>query len=259
MGSEEYEIRVKRGKPPSEKDWLILDDVNLEGADFSGRTLKLGLTVRGKSSFTRCTFEKMRIGQVTFGTYPQAVYTECSFDRSRMGMRTAGNARFVRCSFRDVRIKPLFGWKLEFIDCVFSGRIEQATFWGLLSKDDQAKCGRTRNTFAGNDFSEADLVDVAFRDGIDLTRNKLPQSPDHLVILDGRAALARVRKRVFEMPDSKLRDYALGVVKATGVGLGIEPDHLYMNRNDGLGPNDEAHHLVFDLLKEESEAVWHSK
>ncbi|MGV8082252.1 MAG: hypothetical protein AB2L09_01265 [Coriobacteriia bacterium] len=256
MGSEEYEIRVKHGKPPSEKDWMILDDVNLEAADFSGRTLKLGLTVRGRSSFTRCTFEKMRIGDATFGTYPQAVYTECSFDRSRMGMRTAGNARFVRCSFRDVRIKPLFGWELEFIDCVFSGRIEQATFWGLLSKDDQAKCGRTRNAFEGNDFSGADLVDVAFRDGIDLTRNKLPDSPDHLIILDGRAALARVRKRVFEMPDSKLRDAALIWVKTKDANLRGEPDHLFMRRINERSAFDRAHNLVFDLLKEESEAIW---
>jgi hypothetical protein len=61
------------------------------------------------------------------------------------------------------------------------------------------------------------------------------------------------------MSDSKLRDDALSEVKVASVDLGADPDHLYMNRNDGLGPHDEAHHLVFDLLKEESEAIWQPK
>ena len=48
---------------------------------------------------------------------------------------------------------------------------------------------RERNGFIGNDLSSADLVDVDFRGGIDLTKQILPSGPDYIYIADtGMAA-----------------------------------------------------------------------
>ncbi|MGV8082792.1 MAG: hypothetical protein AB2L09_04035 [Coriobacteriia bacterium] len=61
------------------------------------------------------------------------------------------------------------------------------------------------------------------------------------------------------MPDSELRDDTLIWAKTKGVNLRGEPDHLFMRRIEERSAFDRAHNLVFDLLKEESEAIWQPK
>lgn len=97
---------------------------------------------------------------------------ECTFDGARIAFGPGGYARFVRCSFRNVALRDWFAFTVELVDCIFSciftGRLEGAFFIGTVPDQDVPIVGRTRNEFAGNDFSDMDLRDVAFRTGIDL-------------------------------------------------------------------------------------------
>ncbi len=52
-------------------------------------------------------------------------YIECSFDGLRF-WHGGGFARFVRCSFRNINVRDWFCFGAEFIDCVFTGRFEDA-------------------------------------------------------------------------------------------------------------------------------------
>ena len=175
----------------------------------------------GDSRLTRCRFERLKVESASFGTgLRPTVYTECSFDGSRLGGTGWGRARFVRCSFRNVRLRGLFGFDAEFVDCVFTGRAEHCVFNGAPNADldqvrelatgwptcrrqraalqrriDEAPPDRTANEFRGNDFSGMELIDVDFRDGIDLTAQRFPPGDEYAIVLDASAAIARARAR----------------------------------------------------------------
>lgn len=189
----------------------------LEGANFAG--LKLKQFTATESSFRRCSFDAIRIEQACFGggTKPSE-YTDCSFDRARIRAIAPGVARFMRCSFRDCLIRDFFGMAVEFIDCVFSGRIEGAVFRGSVPEEDRALFGRVMNEFRGNDFREAELRDVAFRGGIDLTKQKLPEGEGYLYVPDAADVLQRVRRNVVGWRDLDSRRQVLAILE------GLESD-----------------------------------
>lgn len=256
-------MRVTYDVPDPDKGELIkFDGVEACDQDFSGLKPKKILGV-AESRFTRCSFERLRAPKVCFGAGPtQSVYVECSFDHSRFKANAPGNARFERCTFRDVKIDYMIGQGLEFIDCVFSGQLREVVFWGSVGMDQLVGAyGRETNEFTGNDLSGADLVDTGFRGGVDLTKNILPLGSGTLVALDGPEALRRVRQRVFEMPDSPLREQVMNLVKASDMWLSgaVSQEHLWMRRSDNeslmKGELVPATELLFDLVKDESEAL----
>lgn len=55
----------------------------------------------------------------------------------------------------------------------------------------QDSLDRSVNEFHGNDFRGMDLVDVAFRRGIDLTKQVLPEDDDYVLVADARTAVER--------------------------------------------------------------------
>ena len=104
-------------------------DSNVEDGDFSGRRLSY-LSVVG-ARLTHCRFERMRIEQAYLGSGGAAsTYVGCSFDGSSFDILFAGFARFERCTFRDVNITEWRGETAELVNCVFTGRIKRAIFWG---------------------------------------------------------------------------------------------------------------------------------
>lgn len=207
------------GAVSMKRDRIELKGANLDGEDFSG--LKLEHFMATQSSLHRCRFDGSQIEQACFGggTKPSE-YTDCNFDRSRITAIAPGIAKFVRCSFRDCRIQNFFGVTVEFVDCIFSGRIKKAVFQGSVPDEDRAQVGRATNEFRGNDFREAELIDVSFRGGIDLTKQKLPEGAGYLFVPDAAGALEKVRRDVVGWCDLDLRRKVLAILK--GFELDVE-------------------------------------
>ena len=197
------------------KEHMVFDHENARGVDYSGRILKQFGAVGCR--FEHCRFDKMRIGDFSYGAGREtSQYIECTFDRLRFG-HGGGLARFVRCSFKDVDIRGWCSYKTEFIDCVFTGRLRTSIFYGTVPEEDRPWVGREKNEFQGNDFSGAELIDVAFRTGIDLERQRLPSGPDYLYIPDAPAAIERAKRGLADwMPGTELQREALILVEVYG-------------------------------------------
>lgn len=235
------------------KDVVRYSDVTVDGGDFSHIPRRARLFVSG-SNFVRCDFQSLQLREVNFGQGDtQSTYVDCSFDGTAFRAAAAGNARFTRCSFRDVKIRYMIAGSTEFIDCTFTGELKDCVFWGRISMDFLSRrLGRVLNEFSGNDLSEATLIDCGFRGGIDLTANALPPAPDHLVALDGRAALERALAQIAKMPASQTRDTALLLGRARERIFEFGQSHLWMSREDGdvtaHGSARDAYLVLFDTV-----------
>jgi uncharacterized protein YjbI with pentapeptide repeats len=160
------------------------------------------------SKLVGCFFQDVHARSANFGGgHSQSMYTDCIFEDCDFVFGVIGNARFSRCRFNRCRLSHIFGTTLEMIDCSFpETRIEQAVFHGTSRATESGEAKRERNEFTGNDFSTADLVDVGFRGGIDLTKQVLPTGRDFVFVADmGRAST--VAQEIAELdsgsPDAK--------------------------------------------------------
>jgi hypothetical protein len=179
-----------------EYDRYCLFDERIEGLDLSGAVVpELDI---GQSVLVGCNFRGIIIDKVYFGSGRiQTTYTNCDFTGSTIRSGSAGEARFVNCLFRDVMISNFLALNGEFIDCFFSGRLDGVVFDGRhRPPSDVVVDKRTRNEFRGNDFSEVEWRNVAFRGGIDLSLQKLPKR-DCIVIENLAEALKIARERIF--------------------------------------------------------------
>ncbi|WP_204075862.1 hypothetical protein [Planotetraspora phitsanulokensis] len=124
-----------------------------------------------------------------------------------------GRATFISCSFLDASLVNLNFMDAEFVDCVFSGRIESVTFsadpW---SRD--AELGREKNRYQGNDFSTALMRNVSFRGGIDLDMQRFPDTADYFILRDAAAGLDKALRDVERWEDPKDRSMAKARIKA---------------------------------------------
>jgi hypothetical protein len=162
------------------------------------------------STFTDCRFDRARIKQAAFGSGMEpSQYVGCSFDGTSL-RALGGFTRFVNCTFRNLQVAKAAPDYLEFVDCTFTGKITGLQFWGAPPSGPTlyasltttlARSGtpeppgleqlvmRNRNEIRGNDFSEAELVKVSFRFGVDLTAQKLPVGEDYLYLPDAETTL----------------------------------------------------------------------
>src|SRR4051794_32017192 len=179
---------------------FVLHGEELEGVDFSNlrpRYFSIGVGSR----LVRCDFRRLRpTTWPTFGSGMQpTTYVECLFDDMAIKGGGAGRANFMGCSFRDVKIQDYRFMDAQFVDCVFSGHLKSVIFSAApTSVDDEL--GRTRNQFAGNDFSKALMEDVSFRGGIDLDVQRFPDNPEYLIIRDAGTVLARAWSDIQQWP-----------------------------------------------------------
>jgi hypothetical protein len=165
------------------------------------------------SLFERCRFERMRIADASFGSGREtSTYRDCSFDGTRTKFMGGGFARFERCSFQDVDFREWFCFTVEFVDCVFSGSLRGCVFNGKVPDDDVRWAGRTMNQITGNDFSRAELWDVGFRTGVDLTAQRLPSGPAYRYISDAASAAARARAAIITWDDLDFRQSCLRIL-----------------------------------------------
>jgi hypothetical protein len=227
-------------------DRLVLHDVELSGADFSRRKL-LQLSVAG-SRLTSCRFEEVRATAATLGGGTKmSQFVECSLDRSRLTLGPGGYARFERCSFRNVDLRHWFCSTVELVDCTFSGRLQKAIFNGTVPEDRRALAGRIRNEYSGNDFSSMDLVDVAFRSGVDLTLQRLPVGPQYLYVGDAAGSVERARSAVVGWDDLTLRREAMALIGIFEEDIERGQRQLFLRKDDFSGPK-EALNALFALL-----------
>jgi hypothetical protein len=241
----DFEAKVVGQKKLRADDRLVFEHSSVEGEDFSGQKL-WDLSIVG-SRFEACRFERMRVESASFGAgHEQSVYLECSFDGSRMSLPVGGNARFEHCSFRDVDFRDWFCFSVEMVDCTFSGKLRKAWFNGIPLEEDQHFLHRTRNEFRGNDFSHMELIEVAFRTGIDLTLQRLPQRSQYVYIPNAQKALSEVRRECVRWTDLELRRSALAVLEVFDDMLNAGQRQLFLNKNDLV--RDEADRAVFDML-----------
>lgn len=204
-------VDVVRTRVIDDGQRVILRRARLVGADFSGR--KLVEFASEGSRLERCRFDGTKIDYAVLGSGGRlSEYVGCTFDGARIRFGPAGTCRFVGCSFREVDLRDWFCFRVELVDCVFSGRLRKVVFNGRPVTSDRPSARRVRNEFRGNDFSQAELIDVSFRTGIDLTEQQLPTGPDYIYVANAEAALPRVRDEVTRWPDPEQRRLAMVLV-----------------------------------------------
>lgn len=197
---------------------LTIDSQRFVEHDFSGKKLDSFCSIG--SQFLRCSFRDIHIGDAGWGAgRKQSRYTECCFDGAKFRSIAPGNARFEGCSFRNVRILEFFGVSVEFVDCVFSGHVGKGYLNGTRDHRRFSLFERKTNKIVGNDFSECDLRDFAFRTGIDLNKQKLPSGSRYLYLDDVSAALERATPIIASWNDSETRRLAMILLKTVRMDL----------------------------------------
>jgi len=165
-------------------------------------------------TFEGCDFSNMRPDSISFASGREPTqYRQCRFDGSRFKKVIAGQARFEKCTFLDVDIRGLFAHSAEFIDCVFSGVLRTSVFFGRVFGNDQKDVPRTVNEFRGNDFSAMKFIDVGFRQGIDLSLQRLPEGDGYLYLRNAGQKLASFRQKYTQQPPSKRRQEVFEFLK----------------------------------------------
>ena len=153
------------------------------------------------STFIGCKFEGITAKDISFGAgMNESVYEGCSFDNSSFNSTAIGFARFIDCTFKNVKIKEFFGVQASFINCSFSGEIKKGKFNGKFND----LSGRIYlNDIYGNDFSGANLIDVGF-DDVDLFKQEFPDCRRFRIIPDLKDFLSKKREEVKSLEDEKL-------------------------------------------------------
>ena len=243
------EVKVVGRIKVSRDDRVVLEGANLVGEDYSGRDLMQFCTIGCR--LERCRFNRARIRDTQFGSgRAMSEFIECSFDGATM-IHGGSLTRFVRCSFRDVDLRDWMCHAVEMVDCVFTGRMTRCIFNGTVPVEQRPLVGRERNEFHGNDFSGVDLVDVAFRSGIDLTQQRLPTGPEYLYLPDAAEVVRKARAEAATWSESDLRERALRLLKMwEEVELRGGQRQLFLRSDDYYPiPPREAVDKLFALLR----------
>ncbi len=217
-------IKVKAKKidgPPFDKSQIFtLKHVNAQREDYSSKKIHSFIVV--KSHFSQCQFKNLSVEDMRFGGTggisniedfnidPTSIYEDCIFDGSRLDGIGAGDAKFIRCSFRNVYIRDLNFGDCQFIDCVFSGKLQKINFFGTprMSR-------RKFNEFRGNDFSAVEFYDTSFRGDIDLTQQKFPQSDKYIYAYDGLGFVSRLKETLPRIQNEKLKKHVNTLIKVS--------------------------------------------
>jgi hypothetical protein len=214
-----------------------LEGITAERVDFSGLRFHSFLTER--CSFVECDFSDVHAQWLPFGD-GGSLFRDCSFRGASIG--DFGDVRLERCDFTDTNLEGWFTWEADLVECRFAGRLSDVVFNGRNLEDSRP------NEFVGNDFRDADLDGVAFRLGIDLDAQLLPEGPQYLRIRDlpSRVRQARDQVRRWSKPDRETALQVLQVIEKVYVG---EPD-VFTKRAFLLEMSDsrEVGERVLDLL-----------
>lgn len=190
----------ERNQPDDERV-VALHRATIAAVDF--RRARFDRFTIGGCLFDRCDFRGLKLDQrlaPLFTALPRSVFRDCYFDGVDMRRGRLGQSRFERCTFDDARLEGARTEAAEFIDCRFAGRLDGVTFygapWGAEAK--RLDPPRRRNEFRGNDFRDAEMLDVAFVYGIDVDRQRFTLDELHVRVDDFQRRLGRARTEVKE-------------------------------------------------------------
>ena len=199
-----------------------------------------------KSDFTRV---KPRVIVFGSGTEP-TTYRECIFDGGRFKKVIPGLARFERCSFLDIDLFGFVGHAAEFVDCVSSGIIRGSTFHGRVFASYEDATTRVINEFRGNDFSAAQLRDVRFAYGIDLSQQRLPVGDNYVYLPNAAAALAMLRQRHLQAPPSSHRETVFKILSSAEEDIRNGQTQLFLCKDAHVIPDRAIVNAIWDELRD---------
>ncbi|MBU6423636.1 MAG: pentapeptide repeat-containing protein [Chloroflexota bacterium] len=193
----------------------------------------------GRASFDRlaptgCTFVSCDFRTATidkkllplFRAKERNVFRDCRFDGVDLRGVDPRASRFEGCVFDRADMSGWNATTAEFVDCRFGGRTAHIRFygrpWGPGASELDPK--RTLNDFHGNDFSAAELVDVTFVMGIDIAKQRWPESPEYVRLDRIHQRLTRGRAEILRWKDLERRSEALQMLQSLSF--------LYMQQND---------------------------
>ena len=193
--------RGSEPKQPDDERVVALQRATLTAVDF--RRARFDRFSLGGCFFDRCDFRRVTLDRKLsplFQAMPRSVFRDCYFDGADMRRGRFGQSRFERCTFDDARLDDSDSESAEFVDCRFAGPIDGVTFYGAPSASRAKRLDppRRRNEFHGNDFRDADLVDVAFVAGIDMDQQRFPDDELHVRVERFHHRLAKARAEVKE-------------------------------------------------------------
>jgi hypothetical protein len=201
--------------------------------------------------FIRCDFSGARIAGF-IGIRRRTRFEDCRFAGSHLAHTSLGDVRFLRCVFSDVDITGWADTAAEFVDCRFTGRLTDCKFWGRPRYEwlepGRLRPPRTTNDFYGNDFREADLSDVGFVGGVDLTRQRLPDGPQYVRFDRPLERIALVRNMVTGWEPGADREEALIMLDVYSEGGFEDQSELFANRWEAGFPREVAE-TVWELLE----------
>jgi hypothetical protein len=220
---------------------VVLEGVTAERVDFSG--LRFWSFTAEDCGFIDCDFSRVQVEWLPFAN-GNSLFRDCRFDGAQIG--DFGEVRLERCQFVDADLDGWFTFSADLVNCRFAGRLSAVVFNG---RDDT---GRGKNEFVGNDFREADLDDVAFRD-IDLNAQLLPQGAEYIRLRDLQGRVKAVRKEVKTWPQEAARADAEEMLRLIESVFEDEPD-VFAKRSFLLEMVDspEVGERVLELLEHSS-------
>jgi hypothetical protein len=186
-------------KQPDDERVVALHRATITGVDF--RRARFDTFSLGGCLFDRCDFRGVKLDRrlvPLFVALPRSVFRNCNFDGVDMRGARLGQSRFERCTFDDARLEDVHVETAEFIDCRFAGPLDGVTFRGAPSAAEVKGLDppRRHNEFHGNDFRDAELLDVAFVAGIEMARQRFPDDDLHVRVEGFHRRLAKARAEI---------------------------------------------------------------
>jgi len=186
-------------KQPDDERVVALHRVTLTAVDF--RRARFDKFSLGGCLFDRCDFRGLKLDRrlaPLFVALPRSVFRDCTFDSSDLRRAPLGQSRFERCTFDDTCVDDIDAGAAEFLDCRFAGPLDGVTFYGTPFGPEAKRLDpqRRRNEFRGNDFRDAELVDVAFVGGVDMARQRFPDDELHVRVEGFQRRLAKARAEI---------------------------------------------------------------
>jgi hypothetical protein len=207
------DLRDTRFEPASAN--VSLHGVTAERVDFSGLRL-WGFFAYG-CHFVECDFSDLRLEWLPFAD-GGSIFMCCRFHRAGIGSGF-GDVRLEECDFESADLRDWFSTSADIINCRFAGRVEQVVFFGRDPHDP-----RSHNEFRGNDFRESDLEDVAFRYGIDLDAQQLPEGAEYVRLRSLDERIESVRRQIQDWEKEAERAEAARVLDQMSRVYESEPD-----------------------------------
>jgi len=237
---------------PDDERVVALHRATLTAVDF--RRVRFDRFLLDGCLFDRCDFRGQKLDRrlaPLFAALPRSVFRDCYFDSADMRRARLGPSRFERCTFDDARLDGTSTETAEFIDCRFAGPLDGVTFYGAPSDSDAKRLDppRRRNEFRGNDFRDAELIDVVFIAGIDMDRQRFPEDDDLYVRIDRFARRVAKARREIKQWYERERAPALAMLTALAARWRDQDVVVARRWTPRIRASDRVQARVWDLLE----------